>query len=355
MYRIGVIGCGGQGRAHAREWAQMDGCEVVAVADPLPDPLAWMQEQFPGIRTYLSHGEMLEAEPLDIVSIATWPNLHAEPTIMAAERGMHVLCEKPMALDLQECDAMLAACEQHNVALVISHNRRNDPRYWKLRKLLQEQAIGRLCRVHAADKGYEAGYGLMNIGTHIFDGLRMMLGDVAKVFAHVTVDGRDITPDDIQTEGPRGTGWVAGKEATVILHFKSGDEAVVEWDPEVNRFGFEFIGSEGRLGLMGPRHDLYHFPHATETADNIGDWTKIELTPEENPYQYGVNSTREDMMRKMLAWIEGGPRYDESDGPQGRAAIEIISAVYWSVMKGGWVNLPLQDTRHPLKVWKGEA
>jgi len=352
-YRIGIIGCGGQGKAHAREWALLDNCEVVAVADPMPDPVAYMQGQFPGVRAYASHGEMLEAEPLDIVSVATWPNLHAEPTIMAAERGVHVLCEKPMALDLQECDAMLEACERHGVALVISHNRRNDPRYFKLRQLLDEGLIGKLCRVHAADKGYEVGYGLMNIGTHIFDGLRMMLGDVQKVFAHLTVDGRDLTPEDIVTEGPRGTGWVAGKEGTVILHFKSGDEAIVEWDPEVNRFSAEYIGTKGRLRFIPTKHDLYHFPHATLDADNQGDWTKIELTPEENPYDYPSGSTRGHMMRGMLGWIEGGPRYADSDGLQGRAALEIISAVYWSVMKGGWVELPLPDTRHPLQVWRG--
>ncbi len=354
-YRIGIIGCGGQGKAHAREWAQLDNCEIVAVADPLPDPIAAMQEQFPNAKAYASHGEMLEAEPLDIVSVATWPNLHAEPTIMAAERGVHVLCEKPMGLDLQECDAMIEACERSGVALVISHNRRNDPRYFKLQQLLADGAIGKLCRVHAADKGYEVGYGLMNIGTHIFDGLRMILGDVAKVFAHLTVDGRDLTPEDITTEGPRGTGWVAGKEGTVLLHFKSGDEAVVEWDPNVNRFSAEYIGTEGRLRFLPTKHDLYHFPHATMTDENQGDWRKIELTPEENPYGYPGTSTRGHMMRGMLAWIEGGPRYETSDGQQGRAAIEIISAVYWSVMKGGWQELPLHDTRHPLKVWAGQA
>lgn len=353
-YRIGIIGCGGQGKAHAKEWAQLDNCEVVAVADPLLEPREFLRQQFPDLHEYPSHVEMLEHEPLDIVSVATWPNQHAAPTILAAERGVHVLCEKPMALDLQECDAMIEACERNQVALVISHNRRNDPRYWKLRRMLDEGLIGKLCRVHAADKGYEAGYGLMNIGTHVFDGLRMILGDVAKVFAHLTVDGRDLNPDDICTEGPRGTGWVAGKEGTVVLHFKSGDEAIVEWDPEVNRFSAEYIGTKGRLRFIPPKHDLWHFPHATLTDENQGDWRRVELTPEENPYGYPDVSTRGHMMRGMLAWIEGGPRYTDSDGHQGRAALEIISAVYWSVMRGGWVDLPLQDTRHPLKVWSGQ-
>jgi predicted dehydrogenase len=248
---------------------------------------------------------------------------------------------------------MIEACQRTGVALAISHNRRNDPRFCKVKRLLAEGSIGRLCRVHAADKGYDAGYGMMNIGTHVFDALRLVLGEVQQVFGHLTVVGRDVTPDDIVTEGPRGTGWVAGEQATVVLQFQSGIEAVVEWDP-VNRFGFEFIGTEGRLRFVPPHHDLWHFPHATLDSGNQGDWRRVELAPAENPYGYPAVSTRGGMMRDLLAWIEGGPA-SNSDGAQGRAAIEIISAVYWSHLRRGWVDLPLDDTRHPLQVWRGEA
>lgn len=354
MYRVGIIGCGGQGKAHAREWTLLDNCEVAAVSDPLPEPLAYMSEQFPQARQYPDYQTMMDNEKLDIISIATWPDQHAAPTIMAAERGIHVLCEKPMGLDLQECDAMLEACNRNKVALVISHNRRNDPRCYKIKSLIEEGAIGKLCRAHAADKGYDAGYGLMNIGTHIFDTLRLVLGDVQSVFAHLTVEGRDVTRDDIRREGPRGTGWVAGEQATVVLHFVSGIEAIVEWDP-ADRFGFEFIGTEGRLRTLKPSQDVFHFPHAVETEENIGDWRRIGLTPEENPYGYPARSTREQMMLEMLDWIEGRATGHCSDGYAGRAALEIISAVYWSHIGRDWVDLPLEDTRHPLKVWAGEA
>lgn len=352
-YRIGIIGCGGQGKAHAQEWAQIPGCEVVACADPLEEPQRWMTEHFPGAALYAHCSTMIEQEPLDIVSIGTWPDQHAAPTIMAAEHGLHILCEKPMALDLQECDAMLEACERNAVALVLSHNRRNDPRFYKAKAMMEAGAIGQVCRVHAADKGYEAGYGMMNIGTHIFDALRLLFGDVEKVFGHLTVDGRDATAQDILTDGPRGTGWVCGKEGTVVLHFQCGLDAVVEWDPQTNRFGFEMIGTEGRLRFLPPSHDLWRFPHAMVTEGNVGDWQRVVLTPEENPFDYPAKSTREGMLREMLDWIEGRAEGHCSDGHAGRAAMEIIAAVYWSHMTRGWVDLPLTDTRHPLKVWAG--
>jgi predicted dehydrogenase len=350
-YRIGIIGCGGQGKAHAREWAQLENCEVVACADPLDEPRQWMRENFPDATLYSHYSEMITQSALDIVSVGTWPDQHAAPTIMAADHGLHVLCEKPMALDLQECDAMIEACERNNVALVISHNRRNDPRFDKAKALIEQGFIGTVCRAHAADKGYEVGYGLMNIGTHIFDALRLLFGDVQKVLAHITVDGRDATTEDIVTEGPRGTGWVAGKEATVVLHFKCAIDAVVEWDPLTNRFGFEILGSEGRLQFITPTQDLWHFPHSAMTEQNLCEWQHVDLTPEDNPYGYPHKSTRERMMREMLDWIEGRADGHCSDGHAGRAAMEIIAAVYWSHMSRGWVDLPLQDTRHPLKVW----
>lgn len=354
MYRIGVIGCGGQGKRHAPEWQQLENCEVVALCDPVPEMLNTLGEQFPAAARYPTHREMIDAGGLDIVSITTWPDAHAEPTIYAAEHGIHVFCEKPMALDLQECDAMIEACRKNGVTLVISHNRRNDPRYDKAVSLVADGVIGRLCRVHAADKGYEAGYGMMNIGTHIFDSLRMMFGEVRSVFGHLTVDGRDVGPQDIITGGNRGTGYVAGKEGTVILAFECGIDAVVEWDPEANRFGMEIIGDTGRLAFMNPGQDLWHLPTPAIQADNFDQWRKVELTPEENPYDYPARSTRERMLREMLQWIEGGPVHC-SDGVVGRAAIELIMAVYWSHRKRGWVDLPLLDTRHPLKVWRHEA
>lgn len=353
-YRIGIVGCGGQGKAHAREWEQLENCSVVAVSDPLPEPLAYMAKHFPQARQYPDFRALLAAEELDILSIATWPDAHCEPTIMAAQRGVHVFCEKPMALDLRECDAMLEACDQHDVALVISHNRRNDPHYDKAKALIEEGLIGRVCRAHAADKGYEVGYGLMNIGTHIFDGLRSFFGDARSVLGHLTVDGRELEPGDINPQGPRGTGWVAGKEGVVLLSFEQGPVAVVEWDPEVNRFGVEIIGETGRLAFLSPGHELYHLPGPQITTANHDQWRKIELTPEENPYDYPARSTREKMLREMLAWIEGGPAHC-SDGRAGRAAVEIIMAAYWSQIKRGWVDLPLAETRHPLEIWREQA
>jgi UDP-N-acetyl-2-amino-2-deoxyglucuronate dehydrogenase len=348
-YRIGVVGCGGMGKSHAREWAMMENCEVVAAADPSPEAQAWMTEQFPDIRLYDDYTDLISDEPLDIVSIGTWPDGHCPITVMAAEAGLHVLCEKPMALDLRECDLMLEACHRNGSVLVINHNRRHDPRMYKAKAMMEAGEIGRICRGYAACKGYDAGYGMINIGTHLFDGLRMLLGDVVKVFGHLTVDGREATPADI-IQGPRGTGLVAGKEATVVLHFSSGVDAVVEWDPGVDRFKIDIEGSEGWLSMRRPDHNLYHYPHADLFFDKLNEWHKVELTPEEDPYEYEKRSSRTWMMLDMLRAIEEGTEHP-SDGYAGRAALEIIMAVYWSHMQGRWVNLPLEETQHPLEIW----
>ena len=82
------------------------------------------------LRPYSSYEEMLQREELDIVSVCTHAPLHAPVTLAAAEAGVKaVFCEKAIATSLAEADAMVAACDERNVKLVINHTRRWDPYY----------------------------------------------------------------------------------------------------------------------------------------------------------------------------------------------------------------------------------
>src|SRR5690606_38825588 len=90
-------------------------------------------------RTYTDWREMVTAEKLDIVSVATYTPSHAELTIGCAELGARVVyCEKPIASRLSEADRMIAACEQAGTLLVINHNRRFNPNYRRLRDFIAE-------------------------------------------------------------------------------------------------------------------------------------------------------------------------------------------------------------------------
>jgi len=355
-YRVGIIGCGGMGKAHIGWWNALDECQVTAVCDTSQEAMDGAAEVAGEVARYEDFEQMLDEAELDIVTIATWPNMHAAPTIAAAHRGIHVYCEKPMAVDLEECDAMIAAAAEAGVALMIGHNRRNDPRFDKARQLIADGFIGQVRAVRGTNKGYEAGYGLMNMGSHLFDAMRILFGDVEWVWAHLRTAGRAVTVEDIEPDGHRGTGYTVGHSATVHLQFCNAVTGFAEWVPDFEQtlFGLEIIGSQGRLALKNPSTDLYHFPAPVYGPTEWGAWSKIELTPEENPYGYPDESRATGMLLAMLAQIEGGPE-PSACGREALKAIEIIMAIHEANRRGCKVSLPLVDRRHPLKVWRQDA
>ena len=127
-YRVGIIGCGGIARLHALGYQGVEEVEIVAIADPVADALNDFGENYNIQTRYLDPREMLDKENLDIVSVATWHRLHAPMTIAAcARKPKAVLCEKPMAINLGECDEMLIAAQRNNVKVAIAHQRRFNP------------------------------------------------------------------------------------------------------------------------------------------------------------------------------------------------------------------------------------
>ena len=114
--RVGVIGLG-FGKQHLREYRRLQDVEVAAVCDLNEDALADPLVVECATRTYRDAERMLSEEDLDAVSICTPPSTHRPLTVLGAQRGVHVLCEKPMAASLEDCDAMIRACEERGVKL----------------------------------------------------------------------------------------------------------------------------------------------------------------------------------------------------------------------------------------------
>ncbi|MBN1400933.1 MAG: Gfo/Idh/MocA family oxidoreductase, partial [Anaerolineae bacterium] len=159
MYRVGIIGCGrprsepgatgyGMSHAHALGYEASPDAEIVALADiVLPNARAF-QTEHGGERLYTDYHEMLAQERLDIVSIATWPHLHAEMVIACAEAGIKAIhCEKPMAPTYGEARRMVAVCVERGVQLTFNHQRRFGPPFRRAKELLQSGAIGQLQRL----------------------------------------------------------------------------------------------------------------------------------------------------------------------------------------------------------------
>ena len=152
VYRVGVIGCGRIGSerdpdppiplTHAGAFHMLPQAKVVAGTNRGRERLEAFGRKWGVSALYHDHREMLEKENLDIVCIATHPELHEDEVIDAAEAGVKgIFCEKPIAISLAEADAMIDACDRASAVLLINHSRRWDPAYHKARELVEEGAI----------------------------------------------------------------------------------------------------------------------------------------------------------------------------------------------------------------------
>jgi len=121
--------------------------KITAAADTRADALAKFREKYGG-QTFTSVKTMCESSDVDAIYIATPNELHAQHAIAAAERGKHVIVEKPMALSIRECDAMNEAAEKHGVKLLCGHTHSFDPPIRKMREIVKSGELGKLCMIN---------------------------------------------------------------------------------------------------------------------------------------------------------------------------------------------------------------
>ena len=155
--KVGVIGYGGafnMGKHHLNEM-KPTGMVPVAVIEIDPKRLESARADFPGIETYSTTEEMLKKSKVDLVTIITPHNTHADIAIKCLKAGRHVVCEKPFAITTAECDAMIAAGKKAGVVVSTYHNRHWDGNVLQaLKTIKKDKAIGDVIRIEAAMGGY---------------------------------------------------------------------------------------------------------------------------------------------------------------------------------------------------------
>ena len=191
--RVGVIGLG-IGKTHLQHYQGMPDVEIAAVADVDARAAAMLGTQY-GATAYTDPSDLLRNEHLDTVSICTPPKYHAPLAIAAAERGIHVLCEKPMAPSIADCDAMIDAAAKAGVLLAIGFKKRYAPAYSYLKEREEEWGQPRiaLCRYQLGPVGKawfwdeaDGGGPLIENTAHCLDVLRYLMGDVETVYAETS-------------------------------------------------------------------------------------------------------------------------------------------------------------------------
>ncbi|MCP3725949.1 Gfo/Idh/MocA family oxidoreductase [Paraburkholderia sp. CNPSo 3272] len=143
--RMGVAGLGRLGRRHAQNLAyRVPGATLAAACSPLEADLAWAREALPAARLYGEYSDLLADQSVDAVWLVTPSAMHAEQIVQALEAGKHVFCEKPLSLDVAECERVVNVSRRHAERQVtIGFMRRFDPSYQDAYAKVQAGAIGR--------------------------------------------------------------------------------------------------------------------------------------------------------------------------------------------------------------------
>lgn len=140
MLKVGMVGIGGISGAHIPAWEAMEETELTALCDIRPECL----EGYPGKHLYTDFEEMLNGEQLDILDICLPTYLHADYAVRAMERGIHVICEKPVSLKAEDVDRVYGAARRNHVKFMVAQVLRFWPEYELLKELYDSGKYGKL-------------------------------------------------------------------------------------------------------------------------------------------------------------------------------------------------------------------
>ena len=364
QYRIAIIGLGAMGHHHAEAVNAHESCELVGGAEIDADNARSWSDRF-GVSVHDDFERMLDDAGPDIVIVSTQAPQHHASVLGAAKRGIHVFCEKPIALDLVQADEMVAACASHDVRFAINHIKRASLYNHYALERIAGGDIGQLVRLRAGEKGGRlAGNALMEMGTHLYDWTRLFGGDVDWVHAHlVQVDGRESIASDIkhtQEVNPRDrdAGLVLGERAFAQVRYKSGVHGEIEFlaqgDANDDDHGIDLIGTAGRIALRGSvGTNMFIHQGAHHPPDE--PWERVRLDAEDQdetgaPRDHGSMRLllQCQMLSDLIEAIEAD-REPFASGRDGRACLEMIQATWESHLIGQRVSMPLSPRKHPLE------
>ena len=366
--RVALIGCGKVASIHAAALASLPEAEFVAACDVSADRADAFAAKH-RVRPFTDLAAMLRDARPDVLIIGTPHPLHADAAVRAAEAGVHVLVEKPLAASLADCDAMLAAARKGGVTLgVISQRRFYEP-VQRMKRAIDEgkigvPALGVFIQYSWRDEAYyrsdpwrgkwdtEGGGVLVNQSPHQLDILLWLMGPVAEVSGywanlnHPTVEVDDTAVASIRFKNG-GVGSIITTLSTnpgiytkVHIHGASGASVGVETDR-----GATFIAGVSEIAEP-PLTDLWTVP---------GEEGQLSAFQAEDRAAFGrVNATTHYHALQIADFLravrEGRPPL--VTGEAGRAVVELFSAIYQSSRERKAVTLPLVPAEVKWAVWR---
>ncbi len=362
-YRVAVIGRTGRGNyGHGLDvvWNDIDQAEVVAVADQDSKGRAAAAKRLKAPRAYADYRKMLEKERPQIVSVAPrWLDCHHEMVLACAEFGCHVFLEKPMCQTLEQADEMVAALEKRNLKLAIAHQTRYSPALQHVQQVIADGKLGDILELRGRGKEDRRGGGedLMVLGTHIMDLMRFFAGDAQWCLAEVRDGRKSVTKNEVR-DGAEGIGPLAGDEIHAMYRF--GGTTMGYFSTQrvrhgaSKRFGLQVLGTKGILTMTtGALPEIWFVEDPSwQPGCSKARWKQISSAGIDKPetlsdsnHRFGNRLIALDLLHAIETNTQPkGSVYD------GRAALEMILAVYESHRLNAPVEFPLKNRSHPLSM-----
>jgi UDP-N-acetyl-2-amino-2-deoxyglucuronate dehydrogenase len=337
--RIALAGCGRISRNHFDAIAKIDGLELAAVCDIVPERAREAAERH-GVPGFESFDEMIASAQCDAVALCTPSGLHPKHGIIAARAGKHVICEKPMAISLEDADELVRECDAAGVQLFVVKQNRLNPSIQLLKRAIDRGRFGRIYLANTTvrwtrpQEYYDQapwrgtwefdGGAIMNQASHYVDLIQWLVGPVESVMAKTATLARRIESED--------TG-------IAVLKFRSGALGVIEVTmltyPRNLEGSITILGEKGTVKVGGTAvNRVEHWSF----ADYDDDDKLVESTATNPPTVYGFG--HEGYYRNVLAVLRGQAKA-ETDGRAGRKSLELILGIYESAKTGRDVSLPL--------------
>jgi len=340
--RVGFIGLGHVSQAcHLPGYEGVENVEVVAGAELREDVLRRVSSEW-GFRGYTSYEEMMRREDLDIACVTVGPRFSREVTERAAEHGVNVLVEKPMALTLEDARSMIAKCEREGVKLCYGETYRFLPACRRAKEMIDEGALGdllllmekviggrgpehfRFYHIYPDGAPGSGGMGLIDHGIHLVDVFRWFAGSpVEWVFGRGNRVGRPPGTEFLTMKFKSGAiGQLVYNEATYpsdMPHegiFSWGSywaQGKPGWDPHPR--DFRVHGTKGALRIFPYANKMFLFAE--------GRQEQVRLPDSPHPHHFGLQI--ESFARSVLNDEE-----PEVTGVDGLKALQIILAAYES-------------------------
>lgn len=252
--RLAVVGAGFMGEAHIQAVLACTEAELVAICDSNDKRLAEMGEKYRPARSYDAFHDLFKHEELDGVVIATPDNLHLAPVQAAAQAGVHILLEKPIATTMEDANRIIRVAETAGITLQLGFTLRHDPAMLALHSQIQDGAVGRPTQLYAKrqcceSEGRRLGHrvnALEYLGVHDIDLALWYLGrDVAQVYA----TAGSFVLADINTPDYYWTviKWHHG--ATAVIH---SSWAMHDSYPKYVEASLELFGTKGAVFVEMP-------------------------------------------------------------------------------------------------------